>query len=127
MFSSMSSFHLAPSSSSPFFTDPSVNLFSKALVPSPAIFSVSISAPLPPTSSPKALSPSLFELQSMATPEDLAPPEDPVASTPVLPLRQSNRVKAPSAHLHDYHCFSAILSHHEPNSFREASCNNCDF
>ena len=123
MFSSMSSFHLAPSSSSLFFTDPSVDLFSEPLAPSSTISSIPISVPSPPTSSPADLSPILLDLQSTPTLEDPVRPEDHVASPPVLPLRRSDRVKAPLGHLHDYHCFSTILSHHEPNSFREASSN----
>jgi hypothetical protein len=35
--------------------------------------------------------------------------------------RRSDRVRASPAHLHDYHCFSVLATHHEPHSYREAS------
>uniref|UniRef100_A0A2N9HQG6 Integrase catalytic domain-containing protein n=1 Tax=Fagus sylvatica TaxID=28930 RepID=A0A2N9HQG6_FAGSY len=42
---------------------------------------------------------------------------------PLLPLRRSDRVRAPPAHLRDYSCFSAVLSLHEPHTYREACTN----
>jgi hypothetical protein len=44
--------------------------------------------------------------------------------TPPLPLRQSDRVRAPHAHLRDYSCFSTILSLHEPHTYREICTNH---
>ena len=50
---------------------------------------------------------------------------DPVTNqTPPLPLRRSDRVRAPPAHLRDYSCFSAVLSLHEPYTYREACTNS---
>ena len=43
--------------------------------------------------------------------------------TPPLPLRQTNWVRAPPTHLRDYSCFSAVLSLHEPHTYRE-TCTN---
>uniref|UniRef100_A0A2N9FZB6 Integrase catalytic domain-containing protein n=1 Tax=Fagus sylvatica TaxID=28930 RepID=A0A2N9FZB6_FAGSY len=61
---------------------------------------------------------------SPASPQQLAPPVDPVTDqTPLLPLRRSDRVRAPPAHLRDYSCFSAVLSLHEPHTYREACTN----
>jgi hypothetical protein len=37
--------------------------------------------------------------------------------------RHFDRVRAPPAHLHDYHCFSVLATLHEPHSYREASAN----
>jgi hypothetical protein len=59
-----------------------------------------------------------------ASPQEPAPPVDLVTDqTPLLPLRHSNRVRAPPTHLRDYSCFSAILSFHEPHTYREACTN----
>uniref|UniRef100_A0A2N9J915 CCHC-type domain-containing protein n=1 Tax=Fagus sylvatica TaxID=28930 RepID=A0A2N9J915_FAGSY len=61
---------------------------------------------------------------SPASPQELAPPVDPVTDQPpLLPLRRSDRVRAPPAHLRDYSCFSAVLSLHEPHTYREACTN----
>jgi hypothetical protein len=50
---------------------------------------------------------------------------DPLAAslTPELSHepRCFDRVRAPPAHLHDYHCFSVLATLHEPHSYREAS------
>ena len=40
-----------------------------------------------------------------------------------LPLHRSNQVRAPPAHLRDYSYFSAVLSLHEPHTYREACTN----
>uniref|UniRef100_A0A2N9J1Q7 Reverse transcriptase Ty1/copia-type domain-containing protein n=1 Tax=Fagus sylvatica TaxID=28930 RepID=A0A2N9J1Q7_FAGSY len=54
----------------------------------------------------------------------LCPCCDPVTDQPpLLPLRRSDRVRAPPAHLRDYSCFSAVLSLHEPHTYREACTN----
>jgi hypothetical protein len=61
---------------------------------------------------------------SPVSPQEPAPPVDPVTDqTPPLPLRRSDRVRAPPAHLRDYSCFSAVLSLHEPHTYREACTN----
>uniref|UniRef100_A0A2N9J2S0 Reverse transcriptase Ty1/copia-type domain-containing protein n=1 Tax=Fagus sylvatica TaxID=28930 RepID=A0A2N9J2S0_FAGSY len=61
---------------------------------------------------------------SPASPQEPALPVDPVTDqTPLLPLRRSDRVRAPPAHLRDYSCFSAVLSLHEPHTYREACTN----
>uniref|UniRef100_A0A2N9HTG2 CCHC-type domain-containing protein n=1 Tax=Fagus sylvatica TaxID=28930 RepID=A0A2N9HTG2_FAGSY len=61
---------------------------------------------------------------SPASPQESAPPVDPVTDQPpLLPLRRSDRVRAPPAHLRDYSCFSAVLSLHEPHTYREACTN----
>uniref|UniRef100_A0A2N9I0P8 Reverse transcriptase Ty1/copia-type domain-containing protein n=1 Tax=Fagus sylvatica TaxID=28930 RepID=A0A2N9I0P8_FAGSY len=73
-----------------------------------------------------------FELPLAAPPADSpvssqepAPPMDHVIDqTPFLPLRHSNRVRAPPAHLRDYSCFLAVLSLHEPHTYREACTNS---
>ncbi|KAK2967880.1 hypothetical protein RJ640_009950 [Escallonia rubra] len=44
---------------------------------------------------------------------------------PLSPLtrRRSNRAKEPSILLRDYHCYYALATLHEPNTFREATSN----
>ena len=56
--------------------------------------------------------------------QEPAPLVDPVTDqTPPLPFRRSDRVRAPPAHLRDYSCFLAVLSLHEPHTYREACTN----
>ena len=40
--------------------------------------------------------------------------------TPHLPLRHSNRVRAPPTHLHVFFFFFAVISLHEPHTYHEA-------
>ena len=47
-----------------------------------------------------------------------APPEDPPQD---IPPRHSTRVRSIPAHLLDYHCYTALATLHEPQTFREAS------
>ena len=68
-------------------------------------------------------------LEVPVSPADLAPVDAPASSPTSVdhPIdqspRRSTRVRNIPIHLRDYHCFSAILSHHEPHSYREASSN----
>ena len=48
---------------------------------------------------------------------------DPVTDQTPLLLRRSDWVRAPHSHLHDYSCFSAVLSLHESHTYREACTN----
>uniref|UniRef100_A0A2N9J0X6 Integrase catalytic domain-containing protein n=1 Tax=Fagus sylvatica TaxID=28930 RepID=A0A2N9J0X6_FAGSY len=122
MFNSLSKFTTCFTPS--FFTNPSLPLFPISPADSPA-------SPLAP---PLAVDPVLDQTpdlplaappaDSPASPQQLAPPVDPVTDqTPLLPLRRSDRVRAPPAHLRDYSCFSAVLSLHEPHTYREACTN----
>ena len=98
MFSTLSKFHNSFSTSQPFFTDSSIELFPSSDTDSPT--ELTISDPIPtPVSTESALV------------DDL------------VPVRRSNRVREPPSHLKDYHCFSAIVSLQEPHSYREASIN----
>ncbi|XP_015941386.1 uncharacterized protein LOC107466891 [Arachis duranensis] len=107
MLSQFSSFESIPTTQSPLFTNPNVDLF-----PSDDSTDSISSDPL----QPPVLSPS-------PSPDDSRPDND-FASTvmPPLPAR-SSRVRNPPPHLLDYHFFSTILHQHEPKSFREASSN----
>ncbi|TYK22169.1 putative mitochondrial protein [Cucumis melo var. makuwa] len=58
---------------------------------------------------------------SLANPNQPSVSNDDSEPTPNTPLCHSIRVKKPSIHLQDYHCFSTIVSLVEPNSYQEAS------
>ena len=47
-----------------------------------------------------------------------APPEDPSQD---IPHRHSTRVRSIPIHLLDYHCYIALATLHEPQTYREAS------
>jgi hypothetical protein len=49
------------------------------------------------------------------------PPATSHTPEPSYEPRRSDRVRAPPAHLHDYHCFSVLATLHEPHFYREAS------
>uniref|UniRef100_A0A2N9IIQ3 CCHC-type domain-containing protein n=1 Tax=Fagus sylvatica TaxID=28930 RepID=A0A2N9IIQ3_FAGSY len=122
MFNSLSKFTTCSTPS--FFTNPSLPLFpispadspTSPLAPPLAVDPVLDQTPDLPLAAPPADSPAL--------PQEPAPPVDPVTDQPpLLPLRRSDRVRAPPAHLRDYSCFSAVLSLHEPHTYREACTN----
>ena len=48
------------------------------------------------------------------------PPKD---LTQDIPPRHSTRVRSISAHLLDYHCYTALTTLHEPHTYREVSTN----
>ena len=56
-------------------------------------------------------------------PIDTAPTVDPAGPFDSHALRCSHRVTTLPSHLHDFHCFSALASLHEPQTFHEASSN----
>ena len=56
-------------------------------------------------------------------PTDTAPTVDPAGPSDSHALHHSHRVTIIPSHLHDFHCFSALASLQEPQTFREASSN----
>ena len=56
-------------------------------------------------------------------PIDTAQALDPAGPSDSHALRRSHRVTTLPSHLHDFHCFSALASLQEPQTFREASSN----
>ena len=56
-------------------------------------------------------------------PTDTAPAVDPADPSDSHALRRSHRVTTLPSHLYDFHCFSALASLQEPQTFREASSN----
>ena len=48
----------------------------------------------------------------------LAPLEDPLQD---IPPPHSTRVRSIPAHLHDYHCYTALATLHKPHTYHEAS------
>ena len=124
MFNSLSKFTTCSTPS--FFTNPSLPLFpispadspASPLAPPLAVDPVLDQTPDLPLAAPPADSPPVDPVQ------EPAPPVDPVTDQPpLLPLRRSDRVRAPPAHLRDYSCFSAVLSLHEPHTYCEACTN----
>ncbi|GLT64262.1 hypothetical protein SLA2020_367660 [Shorea laevis] len=105
LFSDMESFPPSPPCSSPIFTDVSFNLLPE---------STNLDAGM--TSSPDDCLTDGSDAPDPPVDPSTTPPE-PELSSP----RRSTRVKALPSHLHDYHCYSAIATLHEPHSFREAS------
>ena len=59
--------------------------------------------------------PTPFDVQS--TSDDVVLTIDPAPPTVELPPR----VRNPPPYLCDYHCYSTMLHHHEPQSYKEAS------
>ena len=56
-------------------------------------------------------------------PIDIAPNVDPADPSDSHSLRRSHRVTTLPSHLRDFHCFSALASFQEPQTFHEASSN----
>ena len=56
-------------------------------------------------------------------PTDTAPAMDPVGPSNSHALRRSHRVTILPSHLCDFHCFFALASLQEPQTFRESSSN----
>ena len=104
MFSSLSKFKFITSTSTPLFTDPDVDLFSSDTYAGSETYAGS-SSELPTPS----------DVQS--TSNDGVPIVDPEPPTIELPPK----VRNPPPYLRDYHCYSTMLHHHEPQSYKEAS------
>ena len=56
-------------------------------------------------------------------PTDIAPTVDPAGPFDSHALRRSRRVTTLLSHLRDFHCFSALASLQEPQTFHEVSSN----
>ena len=108
MFSSISSFHVSSPTSLSFFNDPTIDLFPLDIAP--------LSSPSSTTASPDMSAPSVDPTITTSS-------EDQLPDCPESSLRRSTRVSSLPFHLRDYQCFSTILSHHEPQNYREASSN----
>jgi len=104
MSSSLSKFKSIPSTSTPLFTNPDVDLFPSDTHEGSETYAGS-SSELPTPS----------DVQS--TSNDVVPIVDPEPPTIELPPR----VRNPPTYLRDYHCYSIMLHHHEPQSYKEAS------
>jgi hypothetical protein len=99
MFSSLSKFKSIPSTSTPLFTNPDVELFPSDTHAGSETYACS-SSELPTSS------------DVQPTPDDVVPTVDP------------ERIRNPPPHLCDYHCYSTTLHYHEPQSYKEASTNS---
>ncbi|PSS08272.1 Endonuclease, partial [Actinidia chinensis var. chinensis] len=113
MFSSLSSFQMSSSSTPPYLTDPSIDLFPE---------DVDVPADPPDDTLHVAPPPIVYPVESSST--DPAPPVLPPVPLPSdIPVRRSTRVREVPSYLRDYHCFSTVLAQYEPRSYREASTN----
>ncbi|OMO65350.1 Integrase, catalytic core [Corchorus capsularis] len=118
MFSSLSEFQV-PNPDVLYFTDPSVELFPETSLDlshcrNPPTSSSSDALPLPtneshPSEDPAQDPPPVQELESCH-------------SSPA-PLRRSTRVRNPHPRYVDFHCYSTIVSLHEPSNFQEEKSN----
>jgi hypothetical protein len=62
---------------------------------------------------------------TMVDPNAPAPPVDPpTLKSDISVPRRSTRVTTFPSHLHDYHCYFALVTLHEPHSFHEAHTNH---
>jgi hypothetical protein len=106
MFSSLSKFTSIPSTSTPLFTNPDVDYFLSDTYADSNIHAGTSSELQTPFDVP-------------CTSSDDVPVVDPAPPTIELPPR----VRNPPPYLRDYHCFSTMLHHYEPRSYKEASAN----
>ena len=107
MFSSLSSFHSIPSTTTPFFTNPFNDVFSCEDTGQSCE-----STAVPNTST----SPDNF-VSNM----DPATTHPDSLDTPTPPLRRSTRERRTPEYLGDYDCLSTVLNLYEPQSYQEAS------
>jgi len=103
MFSSLSKFKSTPSTSTPVFTNPNVDLFPSDTHAGYEKYAGSSSELPTPSDVP-------------STSDDVVPTIDPAPPTVELPPR----VRNPPLYLCDYHCYSTMFHHHEPQSYKEA-------
>ena len=100
--------------------DSSVSPLALALAGDPVLDQTSLLPPATPHDVPLTTPPADY----LVSPQDLAPPMDPITDLiSPLPLRRFDWVKAPSAYLRDYSCFSAVFFFHEPHTYRETYTN----
>ncbi|GKV14172.1 hypothetical protein SLEP1_g25082 [Rubroshorea leprosula] len=118
MFSSLSNFKVSSSHQPPFFTNPSIELF-------PSESNAGTSDELY-NASPHAPTSSVEDDLPAGNALDNFEPSSTSSSTNELVVPSSShptRVRKPPNYLRDYHCFPAITSLHEPQSYQEASSN----
>lgn len=109
MFCSLSKFQVSDIDQVSFFTNPSIELFPCGNVENSG--EITDALPMPPP-------------QVDVSPADPAPAPTNSESQPLecSPSR-STRVRNPPTYLRDYHCFAALVSLYEPQSYKEACTN----
>ncbi|GKU98443.1 hypothetical protein SLEP1_g11451 [Rubroshorea leprosula] len=118
MFSSLSNFKVSSSHQPPFFTNPSIKLF-------PSDSNAGTSDELY-NASPHAPTSFVEDDLPVGNASDNFEPSSTSSSTNELVVPSSShptRVRKPPNYLRDYHCFPAVTSLHEPQSYQEASSN----
>lgn len=127
MFSSLSKFYLPPISTTPYFTDSSIDIFSDEFDTGTPNDSSSAAPPevsvLINDHAPAIVEPIESPPLSLSSPAETTTysPETSCSSEPPPP--PPKRVTQLPAYLRDYHCYSTVFSLHEPHSYREASTN----
>ncbi|XP_010263725.1 PREDICTED: uncharacterized protein LOC104601921 [Nelumbo nucifera] len=122
IFSSLSPFRVTTTSSH-FFTDPTISLFPDDLPAGPTTSSSNSSNSTAQHATSPDASTLAMDPPSLPSSEPLIPPDefDPAHSD--VSLCHSGRVTKPSILLCDFHCYSTIVSLYEPCTYREASTN----
>ncbi|GKV46862.1 hypothetical protein SLEP1_g53824 [Rubroshorea leprosula] len=124
MFSSLSNFKVSSFHQPPFFTNPSIKLFpsNSNVGTSDELYNASPHAPTSSVENDLPAGNALDNFEPFSTSLSVSPVD--VASKLVVPsLSHPTRVRNPPSHLRDHHCFPAITSLHEPQSYQEASSN----
>ncbi|GKV37135.1 hypothetical protein SLEP1_g45195 [Rubroshorea leprosula] len=124
MFSSLSNFKVSSSHQLPFFTNLSIKLFpsNSNVGTSDELYNASPHAPTSSVENDLPAGNALDNFDPSSTSSSISPVD--VASELVVPsLSHPTRVRNPASHLRDYHCFPAITSLHEPQSYQKASSN----
>lgn len=119
MFSSLSDFQVPYVSSSPFFTDVSLPLADSPSEPSTP--PLDASSPQTQPLSPGPVDNASSDHTSHTVDSEGSTNSEGSATPPSLPQRRSGRVRQLPSHLRDFQCYTTLLSHHEPTSYKEAS------
>ena len=104
--------------------DPLPDLFPKESPESPTFMSEHpplVSEPPPHISDVSSHASDELPAPIIDVPTDITPPVDPAGPSDSHAFRRSHRVTTLPSHLCDFHCFSALASLQEPQTFREAS------
>jgi hypothetical protein len=127
MFSSLSKFYLPPISTTPYFTNSSIDIFSDEFDTGTPNDSSSAAPPevsvLIDDHAPAIVEPTESPPLSLSSPAETTTYSPEISCSSEPPPPPPKRVTQLPAYLRDYHCYSTVFSLHEPHSYREASTN----